>query len=104
MSNPGNDVTSNLCSRLPLAPTRWFRNLMDWLYGYYYFISYAHDDGTHYPQRLRDLLEAAHFRAFLDTRDYPAGEDLRAGTRRRVSMSSYLIVVARPHALRSKWV
>jgi hypothetical protein len=77
----------------------------DFLFGYDFFISYAHRDGTQYPRLLRDRLEALGYRAFLDVHGYTGGDDLRAGTRRRIGMSKRLILLARPHALSSsRWV
>lgn len=104
MSNPGDGAGASRPVRRRPPPSGWLRALLDRLFGYDYFISYAHDDGTIYPRRLRDRLEQSGFRAFLDTTGYVAGDDLRAGTHRRVRMSTYLVVVARPHALRSVWV
>lgn len=77
------------------------------LYGYDFFISYAHADGTEYAESLRGALEAEpyKFSVHLDTRDFNLGEDLGFLTRTRVDGSRMLIVVARKHALTSsKWV
>ena len=74
------------------------------MFGYDYFISYSHADGMEYPAGLAARLEQSGFRVFLDSSDYHAGDDLMAGTRQRVQMSTYLVLVAGPHALRSVWV
>jgi hypothetical protein len=77
----------------------------DFLFGYDFFISYAHRDGTQYPRMLHDQLEALGYRTFLDVHGYTGGDDLRTGSRRRIGMSKRLILLARPHALlSSRWV
>ena len=85
-------------------PTAWIRRLGDLLFGYDFFVSYAHADGEDYPRALADRLQEKGFRVFLDSRVYVAGDDLRLATRRRIRMSKYLLVVVRPHALESFWV
>ena len=82
----------------------WVRKVGDFLFGFDFFISYAHSDGVHYPQKLADLLQSKGFRVFLDSRVYVAGDDLRSATRRRIRMSKYLIIILRPGALESQWV
>lgn len=83
---------------------RWLRRIGDFLFGFDFFISYAHDDGLNYPQKLADTLQASGFRVFLDSRVYVAGDDLGTATRRRIKMSKYLLLLARPGALHSRWV
>ena len=39
------------------------------------------------------------YTVFLDTRVYAPGDDLSAATRRRVRMSSNLVILGRPEAL-----
>ncbi len=82
----------------------WVRKVGDFLFGFDFFISYAHSDGVHYPQKLADLLKSKRFRVFLDSRVYVAGDDLRSATHRRIRMSKYLIIILRPGALESQWV
>lgn len=77
------------------------------LFGYDFFISYAHDDGIDYPKALARALEAEPYRytTHLDTRDYHLGDDLGRLTRLRVRHSRRLVVVVRPAALTtSTWV
>jgi WD40 repeat protein len=76
----------------------------DYLFGYDFFISYAHDDGLKYPQALADELQKMGYTVFLDTRIYVVGIDLKAATRRRIRMSHKVVVIARPQALVSDWV
>ncbi|MEM7253083.1 MAG: toll/interleukin-1 receptor domain-containing protein [Pseudomonadota bacterium] len=78
--------------------------VVDLLFGYDFFISYAHADGVAYPRQLADELERLGFSVFLDERVYVAGDDIRAATRRRVRMSKKLVVVVREHVLDSFWV
>ena len=80
------------------------RKVTDLLFGYDFFISYAHADGLCYPQTLADRLQEMGYLVFLDTREYVPGVDLRLATRRRLRMSKKLILIARPHALASNWV
>jgi len=89
--------------------SRWISGRLtsaaDFLFGYDFFISYAHKDGTQYPRLLHDRLEALGYRTFLDVQGYTGGDDLRTGTRRRIGMSKKLLLLARPHALsESRWV
>jgi WD40 repeat protein len=81
------------------------QRLVDFVFGYDYFISYKQDDGHHYPRSLADALGKQGYKVFIDERGYSAGDDLLLSTRRRVRMSSYLLLIARPGALtRSDWV
>jgi hypothetical protein len=50
----------------------WIRKVGDFLFGFDFFISYAHSDGRQYPQKLADLLKSKGFRVFLDSRVYVA--------------------------------
>ena len=83
---------------------RGLHDLADLLFGYDYFISYAHADGRRYAAELSRRLEALGFSVFLDERVYVAGDDLHSATRRRIRMSKKLVVIVREHALRSEWV
>lgn len=77
---------------------------VDWLFGHDFFLSYSHKDGKHLPRSLKQRLEQAGFRVFLDQTDYVAGMDLHRETRRQVVKSRRIVVVGRPYALDSKWV
>lgn len=78
--------------------------IVDFLFGYDFFISYSHADGGNYPRELAALLKTSGYTAFLDTKVYVPGDELNAATKRRVRMSKYLVVLARPHAIDSVWV
>ncbi|HYC90419.1 MAG TPA: toll/interleukin-1 receptor domain-containing protein, partial [Thermoanaerobaculia bacterium] len=80
------------------------RGRADRLFGYDFFISYAHDDGADYPRELAKRLRERQFTVFLDEEVYVGGTDLPSATRRRVRMSNKLVVVGRPHVLTSTWV
>src|SRR5215467_4130857 len=77
---------------------------VDWAFGYDFFISYNHGDGMRLPRRLKERLEQAGFRVFLDQTEYVAGDDLRRETRRQVVKSRKIVVIGRPGALKSEWV
>lgn len=83
---------------------KYLRALVDLLFGYDFFVSYAHDDGYNYPRELTNQLEQKGFKVFLDSREYVPGDDLQIATRRRIRMSKKLVVIARPVALHSQWV
>lgn len=87
------------------AITKWLQAIVDLVLGYDYFISYSHQDGILYPKRLTEQLTALHFKVFLDTQVYVAGTDMQAAMRRRVRMSTYLVVIGgRCAYTQSEWV
>ena len=43
----------------------WLGRLSDWVFGYDFFVSYAHDDGLAYPKALKEKLEQAGFKVCL---------------------------------------
>ena len=61
--------------------------VVDRVFGYDFFLSYSHGDGMRLPHRLKQRLEQAGFRVFLDQTEYVAGVDLRRETRRQVMKS-----------------
>jgi hypothetical protein len=77
---------------------------VDLVFGYDFFVSYSHHDGMGLPRRIKERLEQAGFRVFLDQTGYVAGYDLRRETRRQVIKSRKIVVIARPLALKSVWV
>ncbi len=84
----------------------WIGRFSDWLFGYDFFVSYAQRDGQNLPRVLTRLLKQHHppFKVCLDEQEYPAGAKLSVLTRRRVRGSRVLLLVARPHAMESRWV
>src|SRR5262249_19697178 len=79
-------------------------SIVDLFFVYDFFISYGYADGHNYPQNLLSKLKADGFRVFLDKQVYTAGDDLNLVTQRRVRASSHMILVARSHAMQSRWV
>lgn len=77
---------------------------VDWVFGYDFFLSYNHGDGLRLPRRIKERLDQAGFRVFLDQTEYVAGADLRRETRRQVVKSRKIVVVGRYGALKSEWV
>ncbi len=43
----------------------WLRSLGDFVFGYDFFVSYAHGDGGNYPRQLADRLQRSGFHVFL---------------------------------------
>jgi TIR domain len=83
----------------------WMQRLSDFAFGYDLFVSYRQADGRLLPRRLAARLISLGFRVFLDESTYVAGDDLSQAMQRRVRMSSYLLLIARPGAMsRSPWV
>lgn len=82
----------------------WSRRVVDWLFGFDFFISYSHADGREYAAHLARDLSDLGFQIFLDANVYSVGEDLTAETIRRVKMSQHMIILAAPAALQSGWV
>lgn len=86
-------------------PWSWMQRLSDFAFGHDFFISYRRDDGRNLPRSLAAKLAQSGFRVFLDEKVYVAGDDLPRATQRRIGMSTYLVLVARPGAMcRSPWV
>jgi WD40 repeat protein len=81
-----------------------FARLIDYLFGYDFFISYGHADGKAYPHHLAQALVARRFSVFLDDEIYAVGDELSSATLRRVGQSRRLVVVCGPRAVRSPWV
>jgi tetratricopeptide (TPR) repeat protein len=88
----------------PVKAENFMTRLVDRVFGYDFFLSYSRSDGMHLPQRLKERLETAGFRVFLDQTEYVAGTDLRRETRRQVLKSRKIVVIGRPGAFRSEWV
>jgi hypothetical protein len=64
------------------------RRLLDFVFGYDFFISYSWSDGASYATALAPRLEADGFQVFLDRADYASGDDWKkvgAWTLRRTS-------------------
>ncbi len=84
-----------------MARTPRVKAFLDWLFGYDFFISYAHADGVTYPSELRAKL-AEHdppYSAHRDVDDFPLHQELPDIVRRQIRRSRALVVLARPAAL-----
>src|SRR4051794_30955712 len=76
---------SHIAAPMPLSdsaikPEGLVARAVDWVFGYDFFVSYSHGDGMRLPRRIKDRLEQAGFRVFLDQTEYVAGDDLRRET------------------------
>jgi tetratricopeptide (TPR) repeat protein len=103
------DMSDHIAAPAPqsnhgIRPESLIARAVDWVFGYDFFISYSHGDGMRLPRRLKERLEQAGFRVFLDQTEYVAGADLRRETRRQVVKSRKIVVIGRPGALKSEWV
>lgn len=78
------------------------RVLVDAVFGYDYFISYAWSDGRSYAVALAQALEDEGFVCFLDSREYAKGTNWRASGRRALRKTSRLLVVATRGAIESE--
>src|SRR6202140_353289 len=77
------------------SPAGAVKSFTDRLFGYDFFISYAWHDGPEYPRQLAERLTQSGFSVFIDTREFVPGIDLRTSTKRRIRMSSQLLVIVR---------
>jgi tetratricopeptide (TPR) repeat protein len=96
-----------------LRPRIMLRWLLDWIWGYDFFVSYAHADGylieqgrrrSQYVRLLVEKLRDLKFSVCHDETDYGPGDELDAATLRSVRASTKLLVIARPAAMTSDWV
>lgn len=87
---------------------RWLARLRDHLFGFDFFISYAHKDGKEYPEGLVEGLTERGYRVFLDESGeetgFVVGEELATAMDQRIRQSTKLILIAGESALRSQWV
>lgn len=77
------------------------RRLLDLLFGYDFFISYAWADGGAYAQRLASALDAAGFEVFLDRTRFAAGDHWKTVGSWTLRRTGQLILVGSPASLRS---
>lgn len=82
----------------------WLRRLNDFVFGYDFFVAHAwHADGEghEYAERLASALEP-NLRCFLDSKDFQKGADWTLESKRALSKTSVLIVVATPPVFASQ--
>lgn len=85
------------------SPRRsWLQAIIDALFGYDFFISYAWVDGRAYALALERELRARGFQCFLDSSEYARGDDWRAVGRRAIRKTAQLVLVGTPEALASE--
>jgi len=74
------------------------------LLGFDFFISYGRLDASQYAAALEQALKDRGFTCFLDRRDMPPGQSLSKTTRRALSASRVLLLVATDAAIASQYV
>jgi hypothetical protein len=79
-----------------------WQRLVDAVFGYDYFISYAWADGHVYATKLDESLRNSGFECFLDSSEYRAGDDWRKIGKWTLKRTSSLILVGSPNALNSE--
>ena len=99
----------NIATRAPLSSadasddgSRSFpRRLLDFVFGYDFFISYSWRDGAPYASALASRLEADGFQVFLDRSSYASGDNWKKVGAWTLRRTSQLILVGSPAAIRS---
>jgi hypothetical protein len=77
-------------------PAKW----IDGLWGYDLFIAHRRADASGYAGRLFAILAERRIACFIDQNIYNAGDSLAVATRRHVSKSTILLLIASPELLR----
>ncbi|MEH6725850.1 MAG: TIR domain-containing protein [Hyphomicrobiales bacterium] len=80
------------------------RAFLDRLYGYDYFISYAHAGGLDYPDALKEKLEELAFSVFIDREAFKVGSSLTTESIRCLKSSTKLVLVGSAQSFESVWV
>src|SRR5262245_20302126 len=91
-SLPPDDVTED-ARRSP------WRQVLDFVFGYDFFISYAWSDGGSYATALARTLRAQGFEIFLDREEYASGDDWKKVGAWKLRRTGQLILVGSPAAL-----
>jgi hypothetical protein len=78
----------------------WFQRILDWFYGYDYFICYRWSDGRVYAVALAEQLKQQGFDCFLDSADYSKGDNWKTVGERALKKTSRLVLVGSTHAVR----
>lgn len=82
-------------------------NILDRLYGFDFFISYAWDDGEEWAKLLKHSLENSRGRklsVFFDQSDFQPGDELSSQTVRKIKSSEVVLLVLTRGAYESDWV
>jgi WD40 repeat protein len=77
------------------------RRLLDFVFGYDFFISYSWSDGAAYASALDRRLEADGYQVFLDRSGYASGDNWKSVGAWTLQRTGKLILVGSPTALRS---
>jgi hypothetical protein len=78
-----------------------WRRLLDFVFGYDFFISYSWSDGGGYASALTRQLRAQGFEIFLDRDDYASGDDWKKVGAWKLRRTSQLVLIGSPAALAS---
>jgi WD40 repeat protein len=76
-----------------------WRRLLDFVFGYDFFISYSWSDGGGYASALTRQLRAQGFEIFLDRDDYASGDDWKKVGAWKLRRTSQLVLIGSPAAL-----
>jgi WD40 repeat protein len=74
--------------------------ILDWFYGYDYFICYRWSDGRLYALALAQRLKKEGFDCFLDSASYVKGDNWKRVGERSLKRTSRLVLVGSPEAVR----
>ena len=85
--------------RLLLGQRGRLQRMLDWLYGYDYFICYRWSDGRTYAIALAEQLETNGFKCFLDSEDYVKGDNWKKIGERSLKKTSRLVFVGSMEAV-----
>ena len=77
------------------------RRMLDFIFGYDFFVSYAWSDGSAYATALSRQLQAQGFEVFLDRTNYASGDDWKQIGTWTLRRTSQLVLIGSPAALLS---
>src|SRR5215510_3654981 len=78
-----------------------WRRLLDFVFGYDFFISYSWSDGSSFAAALATRLEVDGFEVFLDRADYAMGDDWKKVGAWTLRRTGQLVLVGSPEAIQS---
>jgi len=78
------------------------KHIVDYLFGYDFFISYCWKDGRDYAVDLHNKLTSIGYSCFLDSSDYARGDNWRNQGKHALKKTSCLVLVGTPAALSSE--
>jgi hypothetical protein len=80
----------------------FWRHIIDFVFGYDFFVSYAWEDGRDYASPLAEALEHRGFECFIDDKSLSRGDHWRAVVRGAIARTSQLIFVGTRKAFDSE--